>query len=125
MLRNRLPEGADAQPEGQYAADRRADVSVAFKDFRIPVEIKKNTHSDLWTDIDNQLTAKYTTDPATGGYGVYLVLWLGADAPGYPCHPTTHDRPNAPYELERRLNESMSHEQRRKISVVVLDVTKP
>ncbi len=125
MLRSRLPEGVDAQREGQYAADRRADIRVGFKDCNVPIEIKRNNHSDLWTAIDDQLTAKYTTDPVTGGYGIYLVLWLGADAPGYPRHPTTHDRPEAPDELERRLNESMSHEQRRTISVVVLDVTKP
>ena len=125
MLTNQLPKEVKVEPERQYAADRRADVSVAFKDFNIPVEIKKNTHPDLWTAIDDQLTAKYTTDPATGGYGVYLVLWLGADAPGYPRHPTDRDRPSTPDELERRLNESMSHEQRRTISAVVLDVTKP
>ncbi len=125
MLNNRLPERVDAQPEGQYAADCRADIRVAFKGYNIPVEIKKNIHPDLWTAIDDQLTAKYTTDPATGGYGIYLVLWLGADTPGYPRHPTDRDRPSTPDELERRLNESMSHEERRTISVVVLDVTKP
>ena len=89
MLRNRLPEGVDAQREGQYAADRRADIRAVTSDFNIPVEIKKNTHPDLWTAIDDQLTAKYTTDPATGGYGIYLVLWLGADAPGYRVTPQT------------------------------------
>ena len=125
MLRSLLPEGVDAQPEGQYAADRQADIRVTFKDYNVPVEIKKNTHPDLWTAIDDQLTAKYTTDPATGGYGIYLVLWLGADAPGYPRHPTDRDRPSTPDELEHRLYESMSHEQRRTISAVVLDVTKP
>ena len=125
MLRNRLPEGVDAQPEGQYAADRRADIRVAFKDFNIPVEIKKNTHPDLWTAIPDQLIAKYTTDPATDGYGIYLVLWFGMDEGGYPLHPTDRDRPSTPDELEYRLNESISHEERRTISVVVLDVTKP
>ena len=125
MLRSRLPEGVDAQREGQYAADRRADIRVAFKGYNIPVEIKRNNHSDLWTAIDDQLTAKYTTDPATGGYGIYLVLWFGSEANRYPLHPTDRDRPSTPDELERRLNESMSHEQRRTISVVVLDVTKP
>ncbi len=125
MLRNRLPEGVDAQPEGQYAADRRADIRVGFKDFNVPIEIKKNTHEDLWTAIAEQLSANYTTDPQTGGYGIYVVLWFGPRIGGYPRHPTTHDRPGTPDELERRLRESLSHEQRRKIGVVVLDVTKP
>ena len=125
MLRSRLPAGVDAQPEGQYAADRRADIRVASKDFNIPVEIKKNTHAELWTAIQDQLIDKYTTDPETGGHGIYVVLWFGSEASGYPRHPTDHDRPTTTEELAQRLNESSSHEQRRTISVVVLDVTKP
>ncbi len=125
MLRNRLPEGVDAQREGQYAADRRADIRVAFKDNNIPVEIKRHFKDDLWTAIHDQLIAKYTTDPATGGYGIYLVIWFGLDVGDYPLHPKDRDRPSTPDELEQRLYESMSHEQRRTISVVVLDVTKP
>lgn len=125
MLRNRLPEGVDAQPEGQYAADRRADIRVAFKDFHIPVEIKKNAHPDLWTAINDQLIANYTTDPETSGYGIYVVLWFGSEIRGYRRHPTDGYQPGTPDELERMLNESLSHEQRRKIGVVVLDVTKP
>ena len=125
MLRPRLPTGVDAHPEPNYAADRRADIRVASKDFNIPIEIKKNTHPNLWTAIQDQLIDNYTTDPETGGYGVYVVLWFGSEAIGYPPHPTDHDRPKTPEELAHRLNESLSHEQRRTISVVVLDVTKP
>ena len=125
MMRNRLPEGVDAQPEGLYAADRRADIRVAFKDFNIPVEIKRHYHRDLWTAIHDQLTAKYTTDPATGGHGIYLVIWFGSEVISCPPHPKSRDRPSTPAELERRLNEAMSHEERRTTSVVVLDVTKP
>jgi len=125
MVRNRLPEGVDAQPEGQYAADRRADIRVSFKDFNVPVEIKKNTHSDLWTAIEDQLIAKYATDPSTGGYGIYVVLWFGPNIEGYRRHPSDDDLPRTPHELARRLNESLSHEQRRQIGIVVLDVTKP
>ncbi|MXW61711.1 MAG: hypothetical protein F4003_08015 [Acidimicrobiaceae bacterium] len=125
MLRTRLPEDVDAQPEGQYASDRRADLRVVSKDFNVPVEIKKNSHPDLWTAIDDQLISKYTTDPQTDGYGVYAVLWFGSGIDGYPRHPTAHDRPGTPDELKQRLIASLSHEQRRKIGVVVLDVTKP
>ncbi|MDE0606130.1 MAG: hypothetical protein OXH78_03130, partial [Acidimicrobiaceae bacterium] len=125
MLRIRLPEGVDAQPEGQYAADRRADIRVSSRDFNIPIEIKKNSHPDLWSAIDGQLIASYTSDPTTGGFGVYAVLWFGSGISGYPRHPTAYDRPETPDELEQRLIASLSHEQRRKIGVLVLDVTKP
>ncbi len=125
MLRNRLPTGVDAEPEGHYAADCRVDIRVASKDFNIPIEIKKNSHAELWTAIQDQLIDKYTTGRNTGDYGIYVVLWFGSEASGYPRHPTDHDRPKTPEELAHRLNESLSHEQRRTISVVVLDVTKP
>ena len=47
-LRQRLPQGVDAQPEGQYANDKRADIRVSYRDFHVPVEIKRNKHRDLW-----------------------------------------------------------------------------
>ena len=125
MMRNRLPEGVDAQPEGQYAADRRADIRISFNNFNVPVEIKKNSHQDLWAAIEEQLIAQYTTDPGSGGYGIYLVLWFGSDIDGYRRHPIGGDLPETPDELECLLNDSLSHEQRRRISVIVLDVTKP
>ena len=54
-LRHRLPEGVDAQPEGHYANDKRADIRVSCGDFQVPVEIKKNMHRDLWSALRNQL----------------------------------------------------------------------
>ena len=125
MMRSRLPDGVDAQPEGQYAADKRADIRVSSKSFNVPIEIKKNTHRNLWTAIEDQLIAKYTVDPETGGYGIYLVLWFGPSVDGYPRHATDGDRPGTPDELARRLSETLSFEQLRRVSVVVLDVTKP
>ena len=85
-LRHRLPPEVDAQPEGQYANDKRADIRVSCRDFQVPVEIKKNLHRDLWSAPRSQLIARYTTDPATGGYGIYLVFWFGRD--GTPPPPT-------------------------------------
>lgn len=40
-LRRRLPN-VDAQPEGQYADDKRADIRIACRGFQVPVEIKKD-----------------------------------------------------------------------------------
>ena len=57
-LRTRLPTGVDAQPEGQYAGDKRADIRVASGDFEVTVEIKKNRHRDLWSAARHQLKAR-------------------------------------------------------------------
>ena len=61
-LQQRLPHGVDAQREGQYARDRRADIRVFFRDFQVPVEIKKNGHADLWRACRTQLIRQYTRD---------------------------------------------------------------
>ncbi len=120
-LRHLLPRGVDAQPEGQYANDKRADIRIAYRDFQAPVEIKKNGHRDLWRAARTQLIAQYTIDPATGGHGIYVVLWFG----GYTQPPASGALPADPSELENRLKESLTDQERRRISVVVIDVSRP
>ena len=119
-LRMRLPEGVDAQPEGQYAGDKRADIRVSYDDFNVPVEVKKSKHPKLWSASRNQLIAKYTSDPATGGYGIYLVFWSGeTEIPAAPSGP----RPSTPEELCRRLQATLTDDEARKISICVVDVS--
>ena len=117
-----LPEAVDARREGSYANDTRADIRVAFQDFEVPVEIKRTEHRELWSAAQNQLIAKYTGDPATGGYGVYLVFWFGE---GKIAPPPTGAPPTGPDELQQRLEATLSDAERRKISVIVIDVSEP
>ena len=121
-LKERLPRGVDAAPEGNYAANRRADIRTTFQGFNVPTEIKKNKHPDLWSALRSQLIGRYTTDPATSGYGIYLVLWFGA---GETTRPPNGKRPDTPEELARQLQEELTTDELRKISVIVIDVTKP
>ena len=122
ILRRRLPDGCDVQREGQYAANRRADLRIASGKWNIPVEIKKNTHSDLWRAVRNQLLPRYTNDPATEGLGIYLVLWFG---PQGTAPVSDGPRPGTAGELKDRLLASLDHEERRRAAVVVMDVTAP
>ncbi len=119
-LRLKLPEGVDAQPEGQYAGDKRSDIRVAHRGCNVPVEIKKNTHRDLWSAIRRQLIEQYTRDVETGGYGIYLVCWFGVT--GMP-HPPTGTRPTTPGELQKRLEETLTADEALKIEVLVVDVS--
>ena len=121
-LRQRLPQGVDAQPEGQYANDKRADIRVSYGDFQVPVEIKRNMHRDLWSAPRNQLIAQYTIDPNTDGYGIYLVFWFGKDRTPPPPSGT---RPTNAEELKKRLEATLSPNEARKISVCVIDVSRP
>ena len=123
-LRQRLPTGVNAEPEGHYAEDKRSDIRVAWQDHAIPVEIKKNSHRQLWSAIEKQLIAKYTRDPGASGFGVYLVLWFGTEHTVVPpCGH--HSKPSSPEELKRCLEETLTDDQRRTISVVVIDVSRP
>ena len=121
-LRVLLPTGVDAQPEGRYASDKRSDVRVAYGDFQVPVEVKKNSHRDLWSAIRHQLLDKYTSDPATAGYGIYLVFWFGEERTQPPPHG---GRPRTADELRQRLEDTLSAEEARRISVCVIDVCQP
>ena len=114
----------DAQPEGVYAEDRRADIRVSFDGFNVPVEIKRSCHGDLWTAVREQLIAKYTRDPGAKGFGIYLVFWFG-DTPS--CRPTKRGdwRPKTASEVRQRLEESLSDCEKDLISICVVDVSVP
>lgn len=121
-LEHRIPTEVDAVPEGRYAADRRADIRAFFGGFNIPIEIKKNSHRDLWSALRNQLIDHYTTDPATSGYGIYLILWFGPDE---TTRRPDGSRPSTPDDLRRVLETELTADEARKVSVIVMDVTKP
>lgn len=120
-----IPLGIDAQPEGHYADNKRADIRVAYggsDGFEVPIEIKKNTHPKLWYAIHNQLIEKYTRDPHAHGYGIYLVVWFGVDA---TQPPPKGSRPRTAEELKERLCATLTADESRKISVCVIDVSEP
>lgn len=116
-----LPQDVDFQPEGQYSRDKRTDIRVSYKGFNVPIEIKKNNHTKLWSSAKNQLINKYTNDPDTDGYGIYLVLWFGKDKtqppPSGPC-------PADPENLRQQLSSMLSDSEARKISIRIIDVSK-
>ncbi len=123
-LRRWLPGEVDVQPEGRYANDKRADIRVSCRDFQVPVEIKKNLHPNLWSALREQLIARYARDPATDGYGIYVVLWFsGID--GRTPSPPSGGPPRAPGALRQRLQDTLTPEEARKISVCVIDVSAP
>ena len=122
MLQARLAHEIDAAREGHYVSDKRADIRVSYGGFNVPTEIKKDSHRDLWSALQEQLIEQYTTDPATSGHGIYLVLWTGGDK--IRRRPDGKN-PATPDELRELLEGDLTPAQASKISVRVLDVTKP
>ena len=121
-LRSLLPDGVTAEPEGEYANDRRSDIRVAFRGFNVPVEVKKDQNRRLWSSLNDQLIARYASDPATDGHGVYLVFWFGGE--GMPLSPEG-TRPPDPTKLRNQLEALLSPADKRRISVCVVDVSLP
>ena len=113
----------DAQPEAHCAEGKRSDIRVACGDCAVPVEIKKNDHQQLWSAINNQLIDQYARAPESGGHGVYLVLWFG---PRYTkALPPSGRYPKTPEALRERLQDELPPDQKHKIKVVLVDVSRP
>ena len=113
----------DAQPEGHHAEDARSDIIAVHGVHAVVVEVKKTDSKDLWGAMTDQLIAKYVRDQRSGGYGLFLVLWFGADQ--LKSSPPAGTRPRSPEELGRMLEGILTHEQRRTITVIVVDVSAP
>jgi hypothetical protein len=122
-LRDRLRNlGIDAQPEGHYANDKRADIRVSYTtpnlSMAVPIEIKRDSHRDLWRAISEQLIDLYTRDPGSAGRGIFLVFWFGGK--NMPA-PPTGDRPRNAQELDTQLIAVVPEDKRELISVCVMD----
>ena len=126
LLAPRLaPLGIHMDSEQHAAFDKRVDMSasasVGLFRVRLPIEIKTATHRDVWLAWHTQLETLYTTDPACGNLGVYLVLWFGKQTKA----PPDVQRPEDAADMRRQLILRMSTEQRQRLSVVVLDLSWP
>ena len=125
MLRTHLePLGIDSQPEFDYVSDKRADIRVSYRNsITVPIEIKGEWHSELWTAVQSQLIPQYTKQKETDGFGIYLVLWVG----GTEQSPARDGgkRPLTSTELELRLHRYLPKDIQQHIAVKVIDVTRP
>jgi len=111
--------GVNAEREGNYADDKRADIKVMFGNWHIPVEIKCEWNPELWTAIPNQLVAKYSREAASEGFGIYIVFWFQGE-----LKATAADggrKPTSPQELQQRLLNTVPLEFNSKIAVLVID----
>ena len=122
-LRPQLPEGVRVESEARYAGGRRSDLEISFGDFAVPVETKMSSSRDLWTGVTAQLIPRYTRDPRSDGYGIYVVFWHGPEDAKRPTPKGTP--PRTPDELQDRLMQQLTTEDQRKVSVIVLDASPP
>ena len=91
----------------------------------LPIEIKGQWHTDVWTAATNQLEENYSRDYRADGRGVFLVLWfgnvLGKNPPGARNCGEIENAEHMLNSLVDRSPASISD----KTSLFVLDLEKP
>jgi hypothetical protein len=124
-LRSRLSRiGIACDPEADYVKDKRADIRISYRtDFALPIEIKRESHDDLWTALNDQLIPRYTIDPLAKGHGIYIALWFGGDS--IKRNPQRRKKPSSPSELKEWLCSQIAIEKRGRVFVKVFDVSLP
>ncbi|MDA8098923.1 MAG: hypothetical protein M0042_04795 [Nitrospiraceae bacterium] len=122
IIRPRLSRvGVNAEPEGHYAQDKRADIKALFGSMNVPIEIKRHYHPDLWTAPVEQLQKLYVRDPGTQGRGIYLVFWFGTKEKNIRKPPMGISQPVTPSELQNALLTVIPEDDRVLIEVIILD----
>lgn len=105
-------------------ADKRADVSASMPGRKILCELKRDYHAQVWTAATEQLERFYVHDPEAKGFGIYVVFWFGAKRPTeIPAPPHGMERPKTAAEMESMLVSVLPEEMRKRLTVIVIDVS--
>ncbi|EKG6671857.1 hypothetical protein L6X15_RS21360, partial [Escherichia coli] len=125
LLRARLhPLQITCEPEGHMVSGKRADIIISLPGIKIPIEIKRDYHRDVWSALNEQLDQLYTTNPDAAGYGIYLVFWFGASRPNAIPRPAKDTPPPVNgTTMEDILNEAVPMVKRDRLSAIVIDVS--
>lgn len=111
-----------AEPEVRYADDKRADIAIYSRGMKLPIEIKRDDHPNIWEAAENQLKKQYSRDPEAEGNGIYLVFWF--DGKGMQ-KPKNFKKPTKADELRSALKSTIPEESAGLIDVIVIDVSVP
>lgn len=111
-----------AEPEVRYADDKRADIAIYSRGMKLPIEIKRDDHPEIWEAAENQLKRQYSRDPASEGNGIYLAFWL--DGKGMK-KPPKGSKPTNCAEMETALRSMVPESSTGLIEVIVIDASVP
>ncbi len=123
-LREPLPKAVMAAPEALMPDAKRADIAVTNNGMGLPVEIKGQWHKDVWDAPSTQLIDRYTKDYRANGRGIYIVFWFGKVAGKQLVrHPDGLPPPKSPDELRQMLTDRLAPLERKRVDIVVIDVS--
>lgn len=115
---------AASLPEVRRGENTRVDVlMLSHAGKNLPIEAKRHYNGELWTATSTQL-AGYAADPDACGFGIYLVFWFGTEF-NAPKRSDGADSPDSVEALEAMLVDDLPLHLKDKLSVVVLDVSRP
>jgi hypothetical protein len=109
------------EPEAASSGYTRADIKISYKDFFVPIEVKRTSHGHLWFGHTGQLQT-YTLSRSSQQQGIYLVFWFGT---GFSVtkRPDGSSAPDTPSELKEALAIELGEQLGATTSVVVMDVS--
>ncbi|MFC5546934.1 NACHT domain-containing protein [Massilia aerilata] len=128
LLEPMLADSIDMAPEEAMPADQRTDIAFTCKKGKVVVELKRDSHDDLWTAIMSQLD-RYTKHEKVNGYGIYGVFWFGADGmrgpttPRLMAPPKPEPLPDTPEALLKALYKQIPEHAIDRLKVFVIDVS--
>lgn len=128
LLQPSLPFGMVCSPEEQMPSGRRADAAFRLGAVRIPLEAKLAWNAGLWTACAEQLDRLYASaDYQAGGHGIYVVFWFGfRRTRGRAVRRSPQGfRPESAGELEVLLRDQLGSGAGDRLSIVVLDLSRP
>lgn len=126
LNREVAPMGIRIGKERPTGGDKRSDMAITLtrrgRHISVPVEVKLDSHSEVWNAWETQLTRLYMPDPDAGGHGVYLVMFTG--------HKTTRcfqtgDRPHTAEAMAQAFCELIPVEYHGRLYGAVLDISLP
>lgn len=125
LLRDRvLLLNVQIEKESYAAGDRRADLQATTiaegRRIIVPIEVKKDDHPAVWAAWRDQLAARYTSNPAAEGMGIYLVLWFGHRSTRTPDGV----KPMSAEHMASLLNALIPPERRPHIAGLVVDLSR-
>jgi hypothetical protein len=119
--------GIFVEPEALMANSKRADIILSANGMKLPIEIKRDYHPDVWTACEAQLKELYTILPQANGYGVFLVFWYGekrGKTNKIKLPPiTSKQRPTSAKGMQKMLEALVSSNNRHCIKIKVFDVS--
>jgi len=123
LRRELAPMNIHIGKEEFRAGDKRADMAIMLtrggRHICVPVEVKLDSHPEVWHAWDTQLMRLYVTDPDAGGHGVYLVLFTGCGTRRSP----SGERPRSAEAMAKTFNALIPAEYRSCLHGMVLDIS--